>query len=72
MDDSDFIADLFHVGENMGVEKHAPVLLLHAEHHLFHLPAADRIEAVERFVQKEILRVVHERLRETEPLAHAF
>ena len=72
MDDAELIAHLLHVIKDVGVQEYFLPLAFQSAHHVFHLMAADGIEAVKRLVEKNIFGIVHERLREPEPLAHAL
>ena len=70
--DRDPVADHLQLAEQVRVQKHCPPLVFKTDKNLADVLAPDRVHAVGRLIEHHQLRVVHQRLGQAHPLAHAF
>ena len=63
-------ADRLGVAQNVRAEEHRPPLLAQRADEVAHVAAPERIEAGQRLVQKDHLRVVEQSLRDADALQH--
>src|SRR6185295_1394308 len=66
------VAQRFNVRENVRRKKDCLALLPQREKKVSHFASADWIEPRHRFIHKNNLGIIHQRLRDTNSLKHAF
>ena len=72
MEHSDAIADVLHIGQQMGRHDHRLAPPLEIDDEILHLAGADRIETAGRFDEQHQFRVVDQRLRHPDAACHAL
>src|SRR5439155_8407405 len=65
-------AEAFGIRQDVRAEEHRPAAIAESKNQRANLPPADRIETGHRLVEHDHLRIVDERLRQTDALQHAL
>ncbi len=69
-EDRDAIAHHLELAEQVAVEEDGPSLAPQLDEDVADLASSHRVDAVGRFVEDDQLRIVHQRLGESDPLLH--